>query len=258
MGPPEGCDTMRGNIIFNVNSLQDYYLQMSAQMVTALQPDIWHILDEPLWDGTPWDQATYTNGYVVFCNKVIQQLRAIKPDLKFLVTSMPFWDLHWAVAQPIPADYWVYAFYNMIDTGQPPPSYETGLVAYWGATTSAQLESAKQIQWSRWLNGAGLQAMIDAGLASKIIDFGGTARVDNINARPIPNYLQYMRDFYEFCRTYNFNVIGWTLMPDTSSGLVENGVRFYIGGMLDGTGWTAGAAYPTTLNDLGLLWAQNI
>jgi hypothetical protein len=255
--PPEGWDQMRGNIIFNVSGMQDYYLNMSEQMVRDLQPDVWHILDEPIWEGTQWNETTFFNGYRQFSIKVIQRLRAIKPDLKFLVTSIPFWDMHPIAANPIPgADYYLYAFYNMIDDGKPPPSYETGLQAYWNAKTSADFDNAKQIQWNRWLNDAGLQAMIDAGL--QVIDFGGTARTDNINGNLIPNYLQYMQDYYDFCKTYNFHSIVLTLMPDTSSGLVENGVRFYCGGMLNGTGWVAGAPYTTTLNDLGQLWAKNM
>jgi hypothetical protein len=212
--PPEGWNQMRGNIIFNVNGAQDYYFSISKQMVTAWQPDIWHILDEPIWEGTQWDQTTFFNGYRQFCSLAMQELKPLKSDMKFMATSIPFWDMHPIVTNPIPnMDYYLYAFYYMQNFY--PPSWEQGLQAYWTATTSSELANAKQIQWNKWLNEVGLQECFDKGL--NIVDFGGAYCMNTINRGSIPNNVQYMKDYYEFCRTYKFGSIVLTLMPDTQS-----------------------------------------
>jgi hypothetical protein len=243
--PSEGWNQMRANAIFNINGSGDYWLNTFADMVTDLQPDVVHVMDEPDSQGTPYSLTQFFNAYKQFCVQAIQRYRAIIPNLPIVVDGCPFYNMHAIAASPIQElnITYKYDYYYSPDGIMPDLTSEpwrTDEYAYWTATNQDQLANAKALLYNQWLNTCGLQDCLNNGL--KVIFCGvGT---DPTN----PNALVFMQDLYDFCAQRNIGVVALQMMPYPT----------YTAGMLDGSNWTIGENYPTILNALGELWAMNM
>lgn len=243
--PSEGWNQMRANAIFNTNGAGDYWLNTYASMVSTLQPDVVHVMDEPDYLGTPYSETQFFNAYKQFCLQAIQRFRSIIPNLPIIVDGCPFYNMHAIAASPIQATnlFYKYDYYYSCDGIMPDLTaapWRTDEYAYWTATNQAQLANARTLLYNQWLNTCGLQDCINNGL--KIVFIGvGTCTTN-------PNALVFLQDMYNFCKQRNIGMVQLQLMPYPT----------YSDGMIDGSNWQAGQDYPTQLNAVGQFWANNM
>ncbi len=226
-------------------------------------PDILQIMNEVIGDipaggfvgtdgkvypksyGTPalWD------AYIAFCNRYMAEINAIKPNLIYTVSSIPFWDLkeiakhmhRFVVPNGCKLMYnyhYYYALWNMT-----PPSWEYGNVAYWNNgqpfTSESQRLNAKNLAWTKWLTDGGIQS---------ILDNNGIVLYDEIGTHyKAPNFVMWMEDAYEFCRQYNLATCWLNNTYENWAGWNHSPASLWAHPEIDGVNdWT--------LNELGIAW----
>jgi hypothetical protein len=244
--PSEGWENMHARAIFNTNGAGDTWIATWSQIISALQPEIVGIMNEPgrISDASEYPgvtQAQYYTAYRQFVIRAINAYKAIKPDLIIAACSLPFYDFTAVVANPIPGvDFYEFHDYYALDNKYP-PAYELGQRAYW----DGNLAQAKTLQYERWLySDVHLQAMFNAGLPVVMSESGA----NNLN----PNYLIFMQDWYDFAKTYNVGILQCQFRAwDPLKGYYESGI-------LETDNPGSAKDTWTRLNALGQLWARNM
>jgi hypothetical protein len=206
--PPESWDTMKLNAINNVAGAGTTWINTYADVVDKAQPDALEIMNEP-------PEAISYATYKAWCTTAINVWRAVKSDLTIIVMSIPWWDLTAVTESPFP-------FSNIIYDCHYYYSYDNSNPATWGFTDQPQLDywngnlSAAKTELYNYLDNTNMciKAAQDVGLP---IMFGESG-TNYLN----PNYLQFMRDFIEYCQTRNIIMIDhiYRMRSETNNGLL--------------------------------------
>jgi hypothetical protein len=231
--PQPSWSQMEADAIMNTGGAGDQWISVYGDMIRQIQPWGIDVMNEPPIVQDTTYNATMTQNqffaaYRQFCTRAIEAWRATKPDLVIIINSMPFWDLHPIVANPVPGtDYLAIHYYYSYDNTQP-PSYDLPSVAYW----QGNLTSAKTLLSSTLLNNEGVQVAIDAGFKVLWEEMG--TRINN------PNALVFLQDAYDFANINNIGVLHHNFRP----------ASIYGTGILNDD-WA-------TLNAMGEVWKLNM
>jgi hypothetical protein len=212
------------NVILNVGGAGDKWIADWSAVIRAVQPDGFDLINEPApVSGAATPTFTDWRNFVI---RAITAFKAVKPDLKFLVESYPYWDLSpWATA-PLPWNDVYYGCHWEYYGG--PPSTGDPQFAWWNAYYTGNLAYAKS-QMEQWtLQNEGVQACFKAGLP--ILFDGSCTEMSK------PNWDAWQKDVYDLSFKYGVGYLQFTMQgnpPDTH-------------GILN-SDWT-------TLNAMGQVW----
>lgn len=174
--------------------------------------------------------SSYIPKYISFVCKAVDAWRAIKPDLTIAVMSIPWWDLKLLInAGGIPRSNIVYALHYYCEYFNT-QSNNPEMIAYWNATTQANLSNAKTLLYSHFLQDEGIQLALNNGFKPWFEALG-----TNINN---PNAVSFCKDATDFCKQYNIDV-------------VSSGNHPY-------NGWSWMFNSDGTLNDVGRIMLENM
>ena len=230
----------KAEAIFNENGFGDYWISLYSTAVEELQPDWVDPMNEPpnkyytTYDSSKTYQQVYDT-YLAFMVKCMDAFITIKPDLKFMFESCPFWDNSYAFVSPRidelrPAYTIMYEvhLYYLFEGGSPADPSKDYEYSYW----QGDLTSAKSQLYSYLLDSyPHIRTALDLDLDIYLAEAG-----TNSNN---PNWSSFMNDMFSFFDTYNLGLMwhSWYY-----SGV--NGVQ----GMLN-EDWE-------TLNSVGNHWAN--
>lgn len=202
----------KADTVYNVEGLADQWIEIYSNAIRELQPDWVDCMNEPpnLKYTDYYSSVSYTqfsNDYKSFILDCIDAFIAVKPDLKFIVESSPFWDLSYALTSPridesrpnleIMYDVHNYYCYSNKNPNDLPDSYadKAHSAAYW----NGDLTTARNLLFEYLLNSyPHIQTALDLGLEIYI----GEAGVNMYN----PNWDVFMDDMFDFCDIYNIGI----------------------------------------------------
>jgi len=223
----------KASVILNEGGLGDQWINDYVQVIQDLQPDGIEIMNEPPDAELSGNPNLTFEAWRNFCIRAATAYRNVKPDLLLFIDGCPFWDLNaWATA-PLPFSNVYYAFHEHYGAGgyepSPPPDWDN--FAWWNAYWTGDLAQAKILLEDRFLRG-GLRALSDKGMRVQFTESGTSMEQ--------PNWDAWLRDMYAIAAKYNANFLQHSMggNPPDLSGILNDD-------------WT-------TLNAMGLIWAENM
>lgn len=240
-----GFTQAQRDCIYNINGAGDTYIQWVKNWIPSIQPDICQIMNEIIGDATDGSGTAsdeYWLNYIAFCNRYMAEMNAIKPNMTFSISSIPFWWLG-TIADKVfnvPSGcklIYDYHYYYSFD-GVRPDVAHIGYdipeqLAYWDGNFAL----GKQLTYASWDNPlVGVSALVNQG-KTVFFDEQGT----NINS---PNFGVWMKDAIDYCVQHG---IGFSYLDNT--GLDENGsYNFSPASFWSNQDWT--------LNAIGQRWKE--